>query len=247
VSYGKVTVLALAAGRGTRFLESGYTVHKTLIPVRGEKMSLVSVKNSIDNLGDVPHGLVFVTSTEVLSEDPGFMNQIASTFNDVEIVVQSGYVNGPAISARIAAEKIDPDLPLLLVNVDQYIKGSYELAVKEVMSSKELDGALLCFYSDEDRYSYVTRNNKELATSMQEKVVLSDTASTGICFWKTAKDFYDTLETINKEGEFFISDVYSRAIADGKRFKVFMVDAFIDMGTPRDLDNLEEKWLKTLE
>jgi dTDP-glucose pyrophosphorylase len=83
-----------------------------------------------------------------------------------------------------------------------------------------------------------------IATGMVEKQVVGNIASTGICFWKKAEDYFTALPLVNKgpEEELFISDVHAAAIEAGKKFKVFMVDAFIDLGTPEDLDALEERW-----
>jgi hypothetical protein len=83
-----------------------------------------------------------------------------------------------------------------------------------------------------------------VATGMVEKQVISENASTGICFWKSASTYYECIKLVDKDldEELFISDVHAAGIAAGKKFKVFMVDAFIDLGTPADLDALEERW-----
>jgi len=245
----RISVVVLAAGRGTRFLDdprySG--THKTLIPVFGKPMSIFAYENSVTNLEDLPIAPIFVTSDEIVEDVDAFKEQVFSVIPEedgVRVFVQGGYVNGPAATSKLLYNQLRDQAPILFVNADQYVKGSYKEALLEVIESDDLDGALFCFTSSEDRYSYVSVDSNMIATDMVEKQVVGDKASTGICFWKTAKDYFESIELVDKEPgeELFISNVHAAAIAAGKKFKVFMVDAFIDLGTPADLDLLEERW-----
>ena len=238
----KISLVVLAAGRGTRFAGSAYTEHKTLIPVNGEKMSVFSMKNSIENMKDMSFDVVFLSSPEIVEEDASLETDVKNAFEAARFITQNEYLNGPAQSAGYLRNYVRGEAPLFLVNADQYVVGDYAGALDEVLDSDELDGAILCFSSSEDRYSYVTTDENGVATDMQEKVVISDTASAGLCFWKKASDFYSTLDTMDLSKEVFISDVHAKAIQDGKKFKVVLLDNFIDMGTPADLEVFDERW-----
>jgi dTDP-glucose pyrophosphorylase len=241
----KISVVVLAAGQGTRFEGSSYSEHKTLIPVRGEKMSVLSLKNTVANLGQLSYNTVFMSSSEIVAEDATLeADVVASGANDVRFFSQDAYLNGPAETALEVKKYVRKQAPLLLANADQYVSGSFVDGIVETLSNEDIDGALFCFTSSEDRYSYVTVDENNLATDIKEKVVISDIASTGICLWKTASEFFETAEAteVTEGSELFISDVYAKAIADGKKFIVVMVDAFIDMGTPADLEEFDTKW-----
>jgi dTDP-glucose pyrophosphorylase len=244
-----VAVAVLAAGQGSRFSEDARyaDTHKTLIPVFDERMSIFSYKNTVNNLSNLSFAPVFVTSNIVTELDPNLQEaiyEVVPKSDGARIYVQNGYVNGPAETSKFLANLVRPIDPILFVNADQYIVGTYTEAILEVLGDETLDGALFCFNSTEDRYSYVTVDEDMIATSMIEKVVTGDKASAGICFWKQSSDYFEALETVEKpvEEEVFISDVHAAAITNGKKFKVFMVDTFIDLGTPDDLDLLEERW-----
>jgi dTDP-glucose pyrophosphorylase len=238
----KISLVVLAAGRGTRFAGSDYTEHKTLIPVNGEKMSVFSMKNSVENMKDMSFDVLFLSSPEILEEDASLESDVKAAVEGVRFVAQEGYLNGPGQSAGYVRNYVRAEAPLFLVNADQYVVGDYVNALDEVLDSDDLDGAILCFNSSEDRYSYVVVDENGVATDMQEKVVISDTASAGLCFWKKASDFYSTLDTMDLSKEVFISDVHAKAIQNGKKFKVVLLDAFIDMGTPADLEVFDERW-----
>lgn len=245
----RVVVAVLAAGRGSRFLEDPRyaDTHKTLIPVFDEPMSIFSYRNTVSNLDGLSFAPIFVTSNVVTSLDPSFeqtIYEVVPKSEGTRVYVQDGYVNGPAATSKFLHNLIRPVDPILFVNADQYVVGNYANAILETLADEDLDGALFCFVSDEDRYSYVTVDEDMVATSMIEKVVTGDLASAGICFWKQSSDYFEALATITKplDEETYISDVHAAAISQGKKFKVFMVDTFIDLGTPSDLDLLEERW-----
>lgn len=244
-----VAVAVLAAGRGTRFLEDPRyaSTHKTLIPVFGQPMSLFSYRNTVENLAELSFAPIFMTSSKVKELDSNFENSIFEVVPKSEgarVYVQDGYVNGPAATSKFLSNLVRPVDPILFVNADQYVVGNYTQGILEVLEDDNLDGALFCFNSDEDRYSYVTVDANMVATGMVEKIVTGDIASAGICFWKQSSDYFEALSTVVKPvgEEVFISDVHAAAIEEGKKFKVFMVDTFIDLGTPDDLDLLEERW-----
>jgi dTDP-glucose pyrophosphorylase len=244
-----VVVVVLAAGAGQRFSEdSRYSsTHKTLVPVFGEAMSIFSYRNTVNNLEDLSFATLFVTSAAVIELEPDFKDLVFSVVpakDGTRVINQGNYVNGQGATTKPLELLIRPVDPVLFVNADQYVVGNYTDAILEILDSEDLDGALFCFDSTEDRYSYVTVDADMTATGMVEKIVTGNIASTGACLWRRTSDYYEALGAVVKDSseEIYLSDVHDVAIKAGKKFKVFMVESFIDLGTPADLDNLEEKW-----
>jgi UDP-N-acetylglucosamine diphosphorylase / glucose-1-phosphate thymidylyltransferase / UDP-N-acetylgalactosamine diphosphorylase / glucosamine-1-phosphate N-acetyltransferase / galactosamine-1-phosphate N-acetyltransferase len=249
-----INLVFLAAGKGTRFKDDPrYSVHKTVIPVKGMPMMLQSYKNLKQllrrDLGpDDNISPIMIVTEQLMDEYPELEAEIEKVESapPLRIHRQKGYFNGPGLSAEPMRFFMEPEKPIFLANADQLIKGKILGPIKEAVA-EGYDGVLFCFSSTEDRYSYVSVDENMVATEMIEKQVISEYASTGLCFWTKSGDFFKSIDSMKKDPtkELFISDICNYAISNGKKFKVVMVDAFIDLGTPDDLDVLDEKWEAT--
>lgn len=251
---GQIKLVALAAGQGTRFSsDNKYSgVHKTMIPVFDVPMSVFSLKNTIELMGDLDFIGTYLISDNVgltLSEANDLIYSHIKDLRRINAEIQTGYVNGPGESSAVIREAVGLESPILLVNTDQYIVGNFEDPIREALSDDTLDGVIFCFNSSEPRYSYVEVDENMIATSMVEKKVVGDIASAGICFWKNSGMYYQYLDVARElePGEVYISSVHSAAIKNDRKFKVAMLDEFIDLGTPADLEVLEDKWKKLSE
>jgi dTDP-glucose pyrophosphorylase len=245
-------IVFLAAGKGTRFSENPEP--KILVPVGGAPMAVTSIRNLLQdcmkpNMGpeDIFGPIVIITE-EINKEYPELKTSIEGIDPNVNFnfMLQSGYLNGPAESASVLTTVVSPDSALFMSNVDQLVQGDI---IGEITASVDegFDGAIFCFESNEDRYSYVKTDEYPLdkeALEMVEKEVISNKASSGHIFFKEASTFFDNLEparlTVREGSEVYISTVCNEAIKSGKKFKVVMLDSFKDLGTPEDLASAEE-------
>jgi len=247
-----LSIAFLAAGKGTRFSES-HEEPKVAIPVANTTMSAMSIKNLFRRClqpfigkDDIFNPVVVITK-ELDEEYPIVREHIDRIDPDMptKFVLQRGYVNGPAETASLLEFEVGVDQPLLISNVDQLIKGNVLDSVKEAVDGG-FDGVIFCFESEEDRYSYVLTDENNVALEMIEKEVISKYASSGHLFFSKAENFFNYLNEARfsaKLGEeIYISSVCNEAIKDGLKFKVVMLDSFVDMGTPQDLENLGDKW-----
>lgn len=253
-----LTVAFLAAGKGTRYSSTGeFDVPKVMVPVEGVPMIIRSYRNLMGNKllrvagkEDIFNPVIAITK-ELNEEFPELQAQVKDSAPTLtpQFYLQDGYVAGPARTAEPLQFMVPSDSPLLLSNVDQVIDGDILSPIHDALEN-DWDGVIFCFDSDEDRYSYVTVDENNFATSMVEKEVVSNFAGSGIAFFKKAETLFSYIDSaVSSRGmgeETYISDVCNEAIKDGAKFKVIMLDAFIDLGTPKDLENLGEKW-KTLK
>lgn len=251
-----LTIAFLAAGKGTRYSDTGeYDMPKIMVPIEGVQTRPM-IAHSYNNLlrkvlrramddDDVLDAIIAITE-EMDKEYPELREAIkeAEISANPRYHLQRGYVNGPALTAEQLRYMLPPNGSVLFSNVDQLVKGKVLQQIKESIE-EGYDGAIFCFESDEPRYSYVKDDNG-LATEMIEKEVISSKASSGHVFYKNSIDFFDSLDVLKikkKLGrEIFISDVCNESIKSGLKFKVCMLDAFVDLGTPEDLKDLDKKW-----
>lgn len=229
-----INLLYLMAGRGTRISRDVRYAgsHKALVPINGTPMSLLSYQNITANMHGLRSNNYLVISDEILKLRPDLLRN----FPGAVAIIQNGYVNGPAMSAKLAERYVKNNEPLLVSNSDQVLSGTISEAIKQELSG-ELDGILFCFNSNDPRYSYVTVSENMIASSMVEKEVVSNHANTGLCFFRNGEDFFGGIDALlgSKESELYVSDVCDYLIRSGKKFKVAMID-FIDLGTPDDIE-----------
>jgi NDP-sugar pyrophosphorylase family protein len=223
-----VNILIPMAGDGRRFVEAGYTDPKPLIDCGGRTM----VQRVVDMLpaGDLVL-CVRSTVTPVLDRD-------------YKTVVVNEPTEGAACTALLAAEHIDNNEPLLIVNCDQLVTWDSDRFV----SIPYADGAIAVFDepAQHPKWSYVACGDGGWVSRVAEKDPISTLATCGIYWWSKGSDFcayarrmIDRDERVN--GEFYIAPVYQQAIDDGWNVAAFRVSEMRGLGTPEDYELAREE------
>jgi dTDP-glucose pyrophosphorylase len=106
---------------------------------------------------------------------------------------------------------------------------------------ENVDGAIVTFESTHPKWSYVKTNKDKRVTEVAEKKPISNTATSGIYFWKHGSDYIKYAEqmidkNIRTNGEFYVCPVFNEAIADGKRIYSYPIKKMHGLGTPEDLN-----------
>ena len=237
----KINVLIPMAGEGSRFSAKGFKKPKPLIDIVGKSMiNLVH-----DNIGLENAHYIFVAKKEHIDKYK-LKEHIESFCKDFTLIPQDGRLDGAAMSCLLAKDLIDNDAPLLIANSDQYVLWDSESVIKSLIDSG-IDGSILTFISDENKWSYVKRNIYGMVERVAEKEVISNTASCGIYYWKNGSDFVKYAESMIKKNittnyEFYVCPVYIEAILDEAVINTVLVKKMAGLGTPEDL----KKYLKAL-
>ena len=104
-----------------------------------------------------------------------------------------------------------------------------------------LDGALLTFESDEDKFSYAAFDEKGYVTRTVEKEVISSDAICGAYYFADKDTFLKNAEeylTKCSYKEFFMSGVYNVMCEHELKIKTFRTDEHISFGTPDEYENV---------
>jgi beta-phosphoglucomutase-like phosphatase (HAD superfamily)/NDP-sugar pyrophosphorylase family protein len=237
----KVNVLIPMAGEGSRFSLKGFKKPKPLIDIDGKSMiNLVH-----DNIGLEDAHYIFVAKKEHIDKYK-LKEHIQSFCKDFTLISQEGRLEGAAMSCLLAKDLIDNDSPLLIANSDQYVLWDSKSVIKSLISSG-VDGSILTFISDENKWSYVKNNIYGMVEKVAEKEVISNAASCGIYYWKSGSDFVKYSESMIKKNiktnnEFYVCPVYNEAILNEAIINTVPVKKMAGLGTPEDL----KKYLKML-
>lgn len=236
---GKINVLIPMAGEGSRFSAKGFKDPKPLINVNGKSMiNLVHDNIALENAH-----YIFVAKKEHIDKYK-LKEHIQSFCKDFTLISQDGRLEGAALSALLAKELIDNDSPLLIANSDQHVLWDSRLVMESLIHSG-VDGSILTFISNENKWSYVKNNIYGLVERVAEKQVISNAASCGIYYWKNGSDFVKYAESMIKKNiktnnEFYICPVYNEAILNKAVINGYAVQEMVGLGTPEDL----KKYLK---
>jgi len=246
----RIQVVIPMAGAGSRFAVTGVKEPKPLIPIGEKGKPMIRWVTDNFNLNSDSTRYIFVVRTAHL-EDPqwNLRATLEESSDSVDIVTTDGLTEGPACSVLLAESHLDPDLPLLIANSDQYLEWD---ANAFLYQAQEADGCISTFeqLDPEDRkWSYVkTDDTTGFVTCVKEKEVISTHASTGIYYWKRAGDFVKYAKQMiaknnRVNGEFYVAPVYNEAVADGARIRISGCTKMWGLGVPEDLKTFKTEYL----
>jgi len=235
-----LTIVIPMAGRGSRFAEAGYELPKPLLPIHGIPMIEAVVRNLAPS---EPARFVFICQREHLASF-GFEAGLRQAAPGCTIVAIDGVTEGAACTVLLAEAAIDPDDVLVIANSDQWVDHTMD-AHLGVMRADDLDGLIMTMTADDPKWSFVSLDERNLVTTVVEKVVISDEATVGIYafarggeFIRAAKAMIAADERVN--GEFYVAPVYNQLIAEGARIGIDNVgsegDGMYGLGIPADYE-----------
>jgi dTDP-glucose pyrophosphorylase len=245
-----LNIVITMAGRGSRFYDAGYTVPKYEIIAHDRtlfKWSMLSLKNFIVSNSKV----IFVCLEENKSSDFVLRQAKELGLTDVHIIELNELTDGQATSAYLSRELWNPDWPLLIYNIDTYVK-SNALLPSDIRPDS--DGWVPCFQVPGEHWSFVKLGDDGWAVDLAEKQRISDFASIGLYWFRSANRYaalYDRffIETENLvRGEKYIAPLYRQLLAEGGKVSVSdlrLSDVHV-LGTPAELDQFLRLTVKDL-
>jgi NDP-sugar pyrophosphorylase family protein len=222
------------AGLGRRFPKDKYYLPKPLIDVNGKPM----IQRAIESL-DLDGQYYFVLrNNEFLNIQKDVIKKIVK---DPVFVTVGETTEGPACSILLLKDYINTKDELVTANCDQIMDWSSKLFLHNV---RLYDGAVVTYYSDTDKNSYVKLDRNGRAVYFAEKEVISNISLNGIHYWKRGKYFVDSAEAMiaNNDrapnGEFYVSISYNYMIKAGLKCGIFHVpnECHHAVGVPFDLE-----------
>lgn len=233
-----MNVLIPMAGLGSRFPKDKYYLPKPLIDINGKPM----ITRAIESL-DIDGQYHFILREDEFTKIT--KDVISKTVKNPNFITVNKTTEGPACSVLLLKEFINNDDELITANCDQIMDWNSSLFFHNV---RLYDGAVVTYYSNTDKNSYVKLDNKGRALLFAEKEVISNISLNGIHYWKKGKYFVQSAEKMiaadhrAPNGEFYISISYNYMIQDGLEVGIFHIpnEQHHAVGVPVDL----EKFIK---
>lgn len=225
------------AGRGSRFVQAGYTVPKPLIEIYGHPMIAYVTANLTPAR---EHRFIYLCLQEHIEK-----YHLKDVLQDLApgccIVPVDQVTEGAACTVLLVERLIDCDEPLMIANSDQWITMPIDQYLAKL---SDQDGLIMTMYADDPKWSYIGIDETGYVQIVREKEVISEEATVGIYNFAHGRDFVKYAhemiahdERVN--GEFYVAPVYNRMIQAGKRVGYCNVgqvnDGMYGLGTPEDL------------
>lgn len=223
-------------GRGSRFSQYGYEFPKPLLDIKGKPFFYWATQ-SIAKYIEL-QSLIFVVLQEHI-DNYQIDEKIKEYYPDAIIHVIPDVLNGAVLTCLKGIEEIKDDCPILFNDCDHAFRcQSFEKFCDEGCSS-EIEGALLTFWSDEDKYSFVNFDQNGNVIETVEKKVISNDAICGCYYFANKQIFIDAVDVYLKEcnyQEYFVSGVYNVMAQNGRCIKAYQTDYHIPFGVPEEYD-----------
>ncbi len=228
-----VNVVIPMAGEGSRFPKDQY-LPKPLIDVNGKPM-IVRAIESLDIDGQY---FFIIRKNEYTNIVKDIISKVVPGSVFVEITETT---EGPACSVLLFKDLINNESELITANCDQIMEWNSSLFFHNV---RLYDGAVVTYYSDTDKNSYVKLDSKGRAVQFAEKEVISNISLNGIHYWKQGKFFVNSAEAMiaaddrAPNGEFYIAPTYNYMIKQGMTVGIHHIpnEQHHAVGVPVDLE-----------
>lgn len=235
------------AGDGSRFSQLGYTFPKPLIDVEGKPMIHHVIEN-VDIIGDIDAYIFLVRDEHRKKYNlDTLLNKITS--NRAIIVPVEQKTDGAARTALLAKAALEQIASgsiydeLLIANSDQIIEYSKEnFRLMKSVDRNPPDGIIFSFNSSHPKWSFIALDNKDQVIKVAEKDPISNIATTGHYYFKSADLFFWAAEkmiekNIRTNNEFYIAPCYNELISANCEIHPFFVHKMWSLGTPEDLES----------
>lgn len=239
------------AGRGSRFLQAGYTLPKPLISVKGKPMIQLVIENLQPKMD---HRFIFICQEQHIGEI-GLADKLRQWSPDSIILTINKITEGAACTVLLAKTLINNDMPLMIANCDQWIDADINMYLSE-MEDKNLDGLIMTMTADDPKWSFIRLDNSGKIIEVVEKQVVSQEATVGIYNYRRGSDFVEGAElmiakNLRVNNEFYVAPVYNEILQKNLDVGYYNIgsvsNGMYGLGTPDDLIKFELLFIASME
>lgn len=233
-----MNIVITMAGRGSRFRDAGYLEPKYEIVAHGQSLfdwSMRSLRHFLPG-----SRVIFVCLKENGSRDYVLARCAELGIADAHVLEIDTLTDGQATSAYLSRHLWRPDAPLLLYNIDTYVRPD---ALHPGQIRPGADGWVPCFQAPGDHWSFVRLGDDGWAVDLAEKQRISSHASVGLYWFASGSAYASAYERFFADpanlvrGERYIAPLYKQLLRDGG--KVCITDLPMAtvhvLGTPAEL------------
>ena len=203
---------------------------------------------ALNGLSDICHAyrtkLTMIVRQEIMnSYYVTKLNQIGWKFADEFNLIQIDHLTRGSLETVMYAEKfIDDNDIVIVLDCDLVFKSDdlYNI-IDRIDEEEDIDGFLLSFNSDRQRYSYADIDENNIVKRTAEKNQISNNALAGVYGFSNGAKFKkyanEILARKSDYNEYYVSAVYNYMIDDGARIILSYLDEYASIGTSEEIIN----------
>jgi NDP-sugar pyrophosphorylase family protein len=167
----------------------------------------------------------------------------------VNIVEVDELTEGPASTVWLTKPYLNPDLPVVVANSDQYIDADLS-GFYDRVSDPGYANVILCMEDSDQKWSYVRQSSEGLVEEVREKEVISNLATVGIYGFGSATVMLEAFQEMfsakdSTLGEYYVAPSYNYIIKRGHPVSVVNLGpvgtVMHGLGIPVDFESFLEK------
>lgn len=240
-----MNVLMLMAGDSAEFHDAGHIFPKNLVEINGLPL-IQRVLEPVARLREGGHQIICALRRDEVARF--HTDDVVRLLIAEAIVVEVPKPTaGAACTALLAVERINTDVPLLILNGDQVIDCDLQEVV-DGFARRQWDGGVVVFEAVHPRWSYVRCDTDGFVTEAAEKRPISKLATAGSYYFARGGDFVDaTIRMIEKDahvdGVFYVAPVFNEMILKHRKIGIHLIprDAYVSLATPQNVEAYDER------
>lgn len=222
LKHSQVYTIVLAAKQ--RNNDQDFEIPWNLREVNGEPLLIGAIRSKVVNPENLVIGILasedrkFKTSEKLLKYNP-----------DAQFVKISDGLPGALITSLLCLAHIPDDFPIIIAAGDSTQIFPMGDIVQDFLVSN-CDAGVVCFKSNDPRFSYLKVNTDGEVTQVAEKLVIGELATTGTYFFRNSEIFMEAakwclVNNIRTDGKFFVSASLNYMIHCGMKISYFEIDS----------------------
>lgn len=243
-------VLFPATGTSPHFSSEDYAYPRPLIDVAGKPMMQWVIEN-FKSLGHDTRFCFIVDQEEAVKYSYERIFDL-TTEGRSEVIMLKGATSGAVCTCLWAIDTVDPEMPLVIANSDQFIDVNLSGVIKQ-FEAQEADAGVITFESIHPRWSYVTLDDDGVVNRTSEKEVISNQAIAGFYYFRQAKLFFEAAcaaleHGVTVNGNYYTSSALNEVILRGGKVVRHAIDAgqYHSFYSPKMIEHFETSGVKKL-
>lgn len=239
-----MNIIITMAGEGSRFRKIGINKPKHEIIAKNKTLfewSIISLKYFFDN-----SSFIFITRTG--TKDFIIKKAEELGIKQIQVIEITHLTRGQAETTMLALEHCHNDDGILIFNIDTHLNVS--ASDLKPLQMRQYDGWLQTFKAPGDHWSFAAVDKENKVIAVTEKKRISDFASTGLYYFKSASLFKRLFEQYSENifsayGEIYIAPLYQYLINEKGSVGHSCIDfnKVIALGTPQEVARFDENFL----
>lgn len=231
-----MNVIMSLAGQSSRFKKAGYSLPKPYIDICGKPMFQHAIEGM--KIDGVYHLIVLKEYYDLTLK---YANSFLRYFN-IHVLNDT---KPDVIHALFDIENIfnSNSEHLFIAVCDQIAEWDSTYFVSYCVDN-QYDGVITVFDNNLEDYSYAIIEEDNVVKEVQEKIVISNNALSGIHYWRYPLDcFYSFHKMVQTKratrGAYYVAPSYNELIDVNKDIRAYYSDEIHMVGTPRELQEYE--------